>query len=71
MDLGIDVGPYLRRHAGGDWGALDAEDAAQNERALVRGERVISVYTTPAAVTFWVITEADRSVTTLMLPEEY
>ena len=61
---------YLARHATGDWGDLCAFDRRQNEVALRTGERVFSSYDTLAGKV-WVITEADRSVTTLLLPEEY
>jgi len=61
---------YLARHATGDWGELCAFDCRQNEAALRTGERVLSSYETPAG-TVWIITEADRSVTTILLPEEY
>jgi hypothetical protein len=60
----------LRRHITGDWGEVDAEDAAQNEFALSRRLRLFSVYTVNSK-RMWVITEADRSVTTVLLPTEY
>jgi hypothetical protein len=60
----------LARHATGDWGELCAFDRRQNEVALRDGYRVLSSYETPAG-TVWIITEADRSVTTILLPEEY
>lgn len=61
----------LRRHATGDWGDCSAEDAAANDQALLDGSRVFSVYHTESGLKFWVITEADRSATTVLLPEEY
>ncbi len=61
----------LRRHASGDWGELDDEDRAENEDALAVGNRLLSVYTSSTGVTFWIITEWDRSVTTILLPEDY
>jgi hypothetical protein len=61
---------YLARHASGDWGELCAFDRRQNEIALREGYRVLSSYETPAG-RVWIITEADRSVTTILLPEEY
>lgn len=61
----------LRRHARGDWGDLDREDSAANERALRGGGRLLSSYRTKADVKFWIITEADRSATTVLLPDEY
>jgi hypothetical protein len=60
----------LARHATGDWGALCAFDRRQNQIALREGYRVLSSYETPAGMV-WVITEADRSITTILLPEEY
>jgi len=62
---------FLRRHLSGDWGALDAHDIAENEHSLAHGFRLLSSYRTTAGETLWIITEADRSVTTLLLPEEY
>ena len=61
---------YLTRHATGDWGELCAFDRRQNQIALRDGYRVFSSYETPAGYC-WIITEADRSVTTILLPEEY
>jgi len=61
---------YLARHAAGDWGDLCTFDRRQNERALRDGYRVFSSYETTAG-RVWIITEADRSVTTILLPEEY
>jgi hypothetical protein len=59
------------RHLTGDWGEVDAEDWERNEQALAHNERLLSRYTTNCGVVHWVITEADRSVTTILLPEEY
>ncbi|MBN9519236.1 hypothetical protein J0H58_12060 [bacterium] len=61
----------LRRHASGDWGNVDAEDRAANDDALHDGTRLLSVYQSASGTTFWVITEADRSVTTVLLPDDY
>jgi hypothetical protein len=61
----------LQRHAAGDWGDCCPEDAAENEFALDKYLRILSVYLTAGGVKFWIITEADRSVTTVLLPEEY
>jgi hypothetical protein len=58
------------RHAAGDWGELCDEDQQANEDALACGARLLSVYIVES-VKVWVITEADRSVTTVLLPEEY
>ena len=60
----------LRRHHNGDWGDLDAHDRRENERALRTGARIFSAYETPEGK-IWVITEASREVTTLLLPEDY
>jgi hypothetical protein len=61
----------LARHARGDWGELDSEDVAANEHALHEGERLVSVYVSPSGMRFYVITERDRSATTVLLPEDY
>ena len=60
----------LARHSTGDWGVLCAFDRRQNEIALRDGYRILSSYEVPAG-RVWIITEADRSVTTILLPEEY
>lgn len=70
-EAGQGVLEFLIRHATGDWGDIDREDAAENQLALTEGFRILSVYRTRNSVKFWVITEADRSVTTLLLPSEY
>jgi len=62
---------YLRRHVTGDWGDLGEEDRQANEQALLYGARLFSAYTLSTATRLWIITEADRSSTTLLLPEEY
>ena len=61
----------LLRHASGDWGNLCKEDQAENACALQQGGRIMSSYTLNSSQTLWIITEADRSVTTLLLPLEY
>ncbi|WP_009962631.1 hypothetical protein [Verrucomicrobium spinosum] len=61
----------LNRHQRGDWGDCDHEDAQANDLALVEGTRVFSVYHDRRDQKFWIITEADRSMTTVILPEEY
>lgn len=61
----------LARHVTSDWGDVCAEDKGQNDWALANGARILSVYQSSSGETFWIITEADRSVTTLLLPEEY
>lgn len=64
---------FLERHVLGDWGELDDEDRKENQLSLKRGFRLLSSYRTSSEdrTKVWVITEADRSVTTLLLPEEY
>jgi hypothetical protein len=64
-------GEFLRRHRAGDWGDLDAEDNQANNDAVRNGTRILSAYKTRKGVKLWVITEWDRSVTTVLLPEEY
>jgi len=61
----------LRRHAAGDWGNVDSEDWAANDVALRNGTRLVSSYLTQDKTVFWIITEADRSVTTILLPSDY
>lgn len=61
----------LRRHANKDWGEIDPGDVGLNDRALIEGTRLFSVYVTKSGTKFWVITEADRASTTALLPEEY
>jgi hypothetical protein len=68
--LGISPIALLSRHQRGDWGELCAEDKQQNEEALKVGSRLFSAYRFDT-VRLWVITEADRSATTILLPEEY
>jgi hypothetical protein len=62
---------YLDRHLSGDWGDLDAHDRRENERALRTGARLFSAYAVSPLNTLWIITEADRSSTCLLLPEDY
>ena len=61
----------LTRHARGDWGDICEEDSALNNDALENGGRIMSVYKLFHGATVWIITESDRSVTTLLLPDEY
>lgn len=70
-DAGQSATKFYDRHVRGDWGDIDPEDVDANERALQNGSRILSVYSTTPGVTLWVITEADRSITTILLPEEY
>ena len=61
----------LVRHVQGDWGELDAEDRRLNDEAVKEESRILSAYTLKTGVRLWIITEADRSSTCLLLPEEY
>jgi len=62
---------FLQRHAQGDWGDLDEEDKQENEFSLTRYLRLLSAYTLKDGTHIWIITEADRSATTILLPSEY
>jgi hypothetical protein len=68
--IGISPLALLSRHQRGDWGDLGKEDKQTNEQALTFGDRIFSSYNL-ASAKFWVITEADRSATTILLPEDY
>lgn len=68
----LDPAPFLYRHLCGDWGDLDDSDRHQNDAALQSGEdRLFSSYQVAPDLKLWIITEWDRSITTLLLPEEY
>ena len=68
----LNPSPYLRRHLHGDWGDLSDDDRRQNDAALKSGEdRLFSSYQVTRDLKLWIITEWDRSVTTLLLPSEY
>jgi len=62
---------FIGRHLYGDWGEVCADDQQANEEALEQKLRLLSAYRTKTGVKLWVITEADRSVTTVLLPSEY
>jgi len=66
-----DVQSALQRHAVGDWGDVCRADWAENELSLDQGFRLLSVYLDRNRRKFWIITEADRSATTILLPEDY
>lgn len=68
---GLNLIELVSRHARADWGSLDAHDVGVNRQALVYGGRLMSVYEVAPGVRIYVITEADRSVTTMLLPSEY
>ena len=67
----IELLDAVARHASGDWGDVADDDRKANDAALRDGDRILSVYRTVAGTTFWIITEADRSTTTVLLPDEY
>ena len=69
-DAGDDPLVYLNRHINGDWGVVDEHDRRENELSLIHGFRLLSAYTLNSGTKIWIITEADRSVTTLLLPDE-
>lgn len=71
QDSHVDPMSLLQRHVRGDWGAICAEDAASNEEALTCGARLLSSYLMPGGGVIWIITEADRSATTCLRPDEY
>jgi hypothetical protein len=58
-------------HQSGEWGEVGEEDRQENEVSLLKGYRLLSVYRLKDDTKIWIITEADRSVTTILLPEEY
>ena len=66
-----DVAESLMRHASGDFGVVSDEDKALNEEAIETGGRILSAYRDRLDVKYWIITEADRSATTVLLPSEY
>lgn len=63
--------PYFAQHLAGDWGDVDPGDKAANDRAIREGSRVVSAYRLGDGTRIWIITEADRSSTCILLPEEY
>jgi len=67
----LDVIVALQRHQSGDWGDVDNHDRQMNEDSLRNGSRLFSVYHTTDGTKFWIITEWDRSATTVLLPEDY
>jgi hypothetical protein len=62
---------FILRHAAADWGQVDAADRKANDDAIAQCERLLSAYTLDTGTRIWIITEADRSATTILLPEEY
>ena len=71
VECGVHTHDFIERHQSGDWGELYPEDCALNDDAAKYGDRILSAYKLGASHRLWVITEADRSVTTLLLPSEY
>jgi len=69
--LDEDLNIYISRHANGDWGELDEHDRRANEHAVKHGLRVLSSYRLRTGEKIWIVTECDRSMTTILLPEEY
>lgn len=67
----LEIQAAICRHSQGDWGDVPPEDREENELSLREGFRLLSAYRTPGGTKFWIITEADRSATTVLLPEEY
>ncbi len=71
-ELEVSPSELLERHASGDWGAVSAEDARENELSVREGFRIVSSYPLgEEARKVWIITESDRSSTCILLPEEY
>lgn len=66
-----DIARAIERHVTGDWGDLCAADMKANDRALCDGSRLLSAYSDAKGTKFWIITEWDRSVTTVLLPSDY
>jgi hypothetical protein len=66
-----DILAGIKRHQAGDWGDVDEHDRQENELSLQQGFRLLSAYCAANGTKFWLITEADRSVTTVLLPEDY
>lgn len=62
---------FLARHRSGDWGSVCPEDARENDRSVRDGDRILSAYQTGAGEKIYIITEWDRSLTTILLPDEY
>ena len=70
-EAGVNAWSLLARHVSGDWGDCCNDDRQANEDALFHGYRILSAYTLASCERVWIITEADRSLSTLLLPEEY
>jgi hypothetical protein len=70
-EAGESPGIFIKRHVTGDWGEVDQEDRRENECSVEHGFRLLSSYALSNGTKLWIITEADRSSTTLLLPSEY
>ena len=70
-EAGESPGTLLKRHGTGDWGEVDEHDRQENEFSVAHGFRLLSAYTVTNGTKLWIITEADRSATTILLPSEY
>ena len=70
-EAGQSPSDFLGRHVHGDWGEIHPDEKGANEQALKDGARIFSVYRTSKGVKVWVITEADRASTCILLPDEY
>ena len=68
---GVNPVDLINRHITGDWGEVPPEDAQENELSVKEGYRILSAYTVGDGVKIWIITEADRSATTFLLPDDY
>ena len=66
-----DVSTAIRRHQSGDWGDVDKDDREKNDLSLEKGFRLFSVYHASDGAKFWIITEANRAITTILMPEDY
>lgn len=67
----VDISTAIQRHQAGDWGDVDPHQREENELSLKEGLRLFSIYHSERRLRFWVMTEADRSVTTVLLPQDY
>ncbi len=70
-ESGVDPSTLLARHQAGDWGDIDPEDKGLNEMSVQNGSRILSVYQVRPDQAVWVLTEAGRHATTILLPQEY